>query len=36
MPDITEITNLEITNLKDLWDEKQAEALQGNPLALLR
>jgi rhamnose utilization protein RhaD (predicted bifunctional aldolase and dehydrogenase)/NAD(P)-dependent dehydrogenase (short-subunit alcohol dehydrogenase family) len=31
MPDITEITNL-----KDLWDEKQAAALQGNPLALLR
>ncbi len=36
MPDTTEITNPEITNLKDLWDEKQAEALQGNPLALLR
>ena len=31
MPDTSEITNL-----KDLWDEKQAEALQGNPLALLR
>src|SRR5580704_10470817 len=31
MPDITEIINL-----KDLWDEKQAVALQGNPLALLR
>ncbi len=36
MPDTTEITSLEITNLKDLWDEKHAEALQGNPLALLR
>ena len=36
MPDTTEITNLEITNLKDLWDDKQAAALQGNPLALLR
>src|SRR5882724_9769867 len=26
----------EITNLKDLWDEKQAESLRENPLALLR
>jgi rhamnose utilization protein RhaD (predicted bifunctional aldolase and dehydrogenase)/NAD(P)-dependent dehydrogenase (short-subunit alcohol dehydrogenase family) len=31
MPDTTEIKHL-----KDLWDEKRAEALQGNPLALLR
>jgi rhamnose utilization protein RhaD (predicted bifunctional aldolase and dehydrogenase)/NAD(P)-dependent dehydrogenase (short-subunit alcohol dehydrogenase family) len=36
MPDTTKITSLEITNLKDLWDEKHAEALQGNALALLR
>src|ERR1700735_3326409 len=31
MPDTTEIINL-----KDLWDEKQADALEANPLALLR
>ena len=31
MPETTEITNL-----KDLWDEKQTEAFRGNPLALLR
>ena len=31
MPETTELTNL-----KDLWDEKQAELFRGNPLALLR
>ena len=27
---------IEIVQLKDLWDEKQAAELAGNPLALLR
>src|SRR6201995_3907385 len=27
---------IELVNLQDLWDEQQAAALAGNPLALLR